>query len=858
MNPETCEAEIEKAMAKLRWEEKKKEIDEEGNELPREEKRWHNKQTKTMDLREFRSTDLPFNNRICVPKPLDNETETCVQNLKMNLNNCTERYIEGQHRAKETNLTNEQKQGLQSLKEKKRDNTIVIFETDKSKRFACDSMENYKTLGETHVMEDEIVTEATKATFEKEINAHAEMWIRILNAGEKTMNHDRIRSSMKSRNNPPAPLYVLRKDHKRYNDEVVGPPGRPVCGGDETYNKRLSHLISTLLTDVYIGEETVCSSTEELLAAVEKLNEEGIDAMDIVGSMDVEALYPSLDIEFTIDKVCEVLYESTVDFEGLNVKELGLYLSLVMNDEELQERELHTVCPKRKHRRGPRPNLTGCGTREKEEERHKPWVFPDLSEVGKDQQRKMFVEAMRVVLKALLEKHTYEFAGTIKRQTKGGAIGMELTGVLAQIFMVWWDKQFKTKLEQINVRLKLHERYVDDTNLAGKQTEIGARYDGENIVITEETINEDEGIPNDERTMKFLQAVANSIHPSIRVTIDYPSKYTEGKVPMLDLRMWIQERDGRLFIVYEHYEKEMATKAVIHATSAIPKKMKRTVLTQEMLRVMLHCSRQLPWETVLGHLNNFMRKMQYSGYDQTFRYVVAKSAINAFETIRNSEEQGIRPIHRPKTWRRAERIEEKEEKKKTWYKRGGFDSVLFIPTTPNGKLKRMYEETIRRSGIRMKVVERTGRTLKRQLQTSNPFKNSNCGRGNCFICTTEGHGNCNTESITYKIECSGDDCRKRVYKGETAYNAYTRGLEHMAHLTSKNIDNSPLWRHCVEQHGGVMQTFRMSVTGSYRNDAMLRQVTEAVQINNMDVSMLMNDRAEWNMTRIPRTVISAA
>ena len=53
-----------------------------------------------------------------------------------------------------------------------------------------------------------------------------------------------------------------------------------------------------------------------------------------------------------------------------------------------------------------------------------------------------------------------------------------------------------------------------------------------------------------------------------------------------------------------------------------------------------------------------------------------------------------------------------------------------------------------------------------------------------------------------------------------------------------------------------MQEFEMSITGSYRNDAMLRQITEAVQINSTNTDVLMNDRAEWNMTRIPRTVIS--
>ena len=97
---------------------------------------------------------------------------------------------------------------------------------------------------------------------------------------------------------------------------------------------------------------------------------------------------------------------------------------------------------------------------------------------------------------------------------------------------------------------------------------------------------------------------------------------------------------------------------------------------------------------------------------------------------------------------------------------------------------------------------------------------------------------------------------KDVYKGETAFNAYTRGGEHMSRLAARDLDNSPLWRHCLEQHRGEEQTFLMSVTGTYRNDAMLRQIAEAVQINNLDTSRRMNDRAEWNMTRIPRTVIS--
>ena len=49
----------------------------------------------------------------------------------------------------------------------------------------------------------------------------------------------------------------------------------------------------------------------------------------------------------------------------------------------------------------------------------------------------------------------------------------------------------------------------------------------------------------------------------------------------------------------------------------------------------------------------------------------------------------------------------------------------------------------------------------------------------------------------------------------------------------------------------------MQVTGSYRNDTMIRQIAEAVKIDRTDSNILMNDRAEWNRNSLPRTVIAA-
>ena len=492
---------------------------------------------------------------------------------------------------------------------------------------------------------------------------------------------------------------------------------------------------------------------------------------------------------------------------------------------------------------------------EKEEDRYRPWLFPDISEISMAAKRKLITEALRIVLLTLLKTHTYDFAGILKRQKEGGPIGLQLTGVVAQVFMVWWDRELKRRLDEIDFRMKMHQRYVDDTNVAAKETAIGARYDGERLIANETTIAEDESEPPDKRTMQILQAVASYIHPSIRLTIDYPSKHADRKVPMLDVKMWMLEIGDEKKIAYEHYEKKITTKAVIHAKSAITTQVKRTVLSQEVLRILLHCNTYVPWEVVCGHINEFMKKMQYSGYSCSFRFDVVKSALNAMKIIREKEELGIRPINRPKEWKRQEREKEKELKKREWYRKGGFDSVLFVPSTPAGKLKGMYQREINRSGLRIKVVEKTGSTLKDELQSSNPFRPAQCGREQCFVCSSGGKGNCDSEGITYEIKCQGECTRKNVYKGESADSAYTRGDKHRSDLNARNVTNSPLWRHCRNIHDGVMQDFRMTVTGTFRNDAMLRQITEAVQIENVGAGELMNTRSEWNMTRVPRASI---
>ena len=53
-----------------------------------------------------------------------------------------------------------------------------------------------------------------------------------------------------------------------------------------------------------------------------------------------------------------------------------------------------------------------------------------------------------------------------------------------------------------------------------------------------------------------------------------------------------------------------------------------------------------------------------------------------------------------------------------------------------------------------------------------------------------------------------------------------------------------------------MQKFKMSVTGSYSNDAMLRQIFEGARIDKVPKGSLINSRNERNYFRVPRAIVA--
>ena len=164
------------------------------------------------DLRYLRPTDVPFNKRVCLATALEDDKEIDMQHLKGKLMRVTEEYVKEQSvRMAKSNLTREEQRGLKSLKNK---DDVVVFQTDKSGRFAVDTMDNYRVACQPHVENDITVTHELHERVQAEANAHSVMWVRLLNAGDITGGQARIKSNMLVNDCKLAPLYTLRKDHK--------------------------------------------------------------------------------------------------------------------------------------------------------------------------------------------------------------------------------------------------------------------------------------------------------------------------------------------------------------------------------------------------------------------------------------------------------------------------------------------------------------------------------------------------------------------------------------------------------------------------------------------------------------------
>ena len=339
----------------------------------------------------------------------------------------------------------------------------------------------------------------------------------------------------------------------------------------------------------------------------------------------------------------------------------------------------------------------------------------------------------------------------------------------------------------------------------------------------------------------------------------------------------------------------MSSKFAIMKTSALPEKTKVSSLSNDLMRRMKNVSEDLDQKTRNGVVDAFAARLILSGYKQEQVRDIVIAGLKGYEKVVAMANEGKTVIHRSAAASAPSRYKKKLTGKSTWFldkaecnkelsspprqgnpshakvtrpkcdqqesKQAGAEqktvTVLFAIQTPNGelaaRLRRAEQELAELCNNKVKIVERSGTTLKSLLVKTNPLGDQPCARRDCPLCSHEKQSKCKTRSVTYQNTCllcktRGVDKR---YIGETARSGYERGLEHAKGYILKSEDNHMHKHHAIDHPDEARQPeFSMKVIKSHQSP-LYRQIHEAIMIQKFE-SATLNSKGEYNRCQLPR------
>ena len=152
--------------------------------------------------------------------------------------------------------------------------------------------------------------------------------------------------------------------------------------------------------------------------------------------------------------------------------------------------------------------------------------------------------------------------------------------------------------------------------------------------------------------MNEVKDIADGVDGNLTVKTDVSENYNDGKLPILDLKVWIgNDKNNERKILYTHYMKDVSTKKVIQENSAHGERMKENVLVNDICRVMRNCSERLEWdEGKKYNLEMYMGRMQFSGYSEKQRYEIFKKASNKYEKRKGEKKENRLKMKSNKSW----------------------------------------------------------------------------------------------------------------------------------------------------------------------------------------------------------------
>ena len=212
-----------------------------------------------------------------------------------------------------------------------------------------------------------------------------------------------------------------------------------------------------------------------------------------------------------------------------------------------------------------------------EREKDDSWLFPRRRPAVR-QKKRMVACMIKEVIRLVMSKHFYSFNNGLFRQTDGAGIGNAASEKLGKLLLKRFNRQSMKALKKNKVEVDTYGRFVDDVMTALASLDPGVRFVEGKLTFSQDCVEEESELPGDVNTFSELVKIADSIYKCVQFTSECPSSHEEGKVPVLDLQLFVGEEGTRL---HEFYEKPVTCPFVIPEKSAHSKRRKIAVMVDD-------------------------------------------------------------------------------------------------------------------------------------------------------------------------------------------------------------------------------------------------------------------------------------
>ena len=263
-------------------------------------------------------------------------------------------------------------------------------------------------------------------------------------------------------------------------------------------------------------------------------------------------------------------------------------------------------------------------------------------------------------------------------------------------------------------------------------------------------------------------------------------------------------------VTYVFYEKKVSKKTAIRFESAMGENIKISSLTEEVVRRNKRTSLEVDISKRIEIVNEYHRKLERSGYGQDQIRSIITAGLVGFERIIQKATKNGTNINRSAKEGASDRYRKKLLSRQSWFKKKGNKdrnknhneskrkkqrneetkrevpvvSVIFVSKTKHSLLARKMKEAegtlSKLTKERIRVVERSGKTISDLLVVKDLWNDQPCGREGCICCgESQGEGedleeegrrgrgkeekkrmNCFKRSLVYEVRCT--ECEEKV------------------------------------------------------------------------------------------------